>query len=408
MVKYLQLMLIRAVKVNACTSMKARTRVYAKASYKNTVHTTSPVEDMGQNPVFTGDGTNVCHFVYDNEAEFITIELFNRNHTCIGISKLFFTELARLMPEQDPEEKTLPVHVASGGYQKPFGELILTAQINQQKAEGKEGNLNVVLKQGNIKGLISIFGSRTTKMNAKLTYKHTTLSSGILEGMGNKFMWHADNKFTFLINSSDPDDVLEIEVYNGLSKVGQCKIQISLLITGEEGLRSDPREGVTRTADLLVKNKNVGFIEVAATFTKTIVRRNSYPQDHAPTPALYPPWHEPHQPGIPPHLFHHHSQPMPNIYFGYPVEGSPSSSVPQAPHQFYPPEQPHLVQPGHILPRAAPGPYEPSAPSAPPQPLYPPVAYPSPEAHGAPPAREEKKTLFQDHPEIAKFVDSFQ
>jgi len=47
--------------------------------------------------------------------------------------RLLFTELAILKPEQDPEEKTLPVHVASGGYQKPFGELILTAQIKQKE-----------------------------------------------------------------------------------------------------------------------------------------------------------------------------------------------------------------------------------------------------------------------------------
>lgn len=43
--------------------------------------------DMGQNPVFENDGTNVFHFDYENENEFITLELFNRNLNCIGKSK---------------------------------------------------------------------------------------------------------------------------------------------------------------------------------------------------------------------------------------------------------------------------------------------------------------------------------
>jgi len=47
--------------------------------------------------------------------------------------RLSFTELAQLEPEQEPEEKTLSVLVASGGYQKPFGELIVTAKIKQRK-----------------------------------------------------------------------------------------------------------------------------------------------------------------------------------------------------------------------------------------------------------------------------------
>lgn len=391
MVKYLQLVLIRAGQINACTLTNPRTRVYAKSSYKNTIYTTSPVEEMGQNPVFTVDGTNVCHFVYENEAECITLELYNRNDTCIGYSRLSFTELARLRPEQVPEEKTLPVLVASGGYEKPFGTLILTAQIKHQKAVGEEGNLNIEIKEGFIKKLTSLF-ARTAKMNAKFIYKHTTLVSGTLEGMGNKFVWHADNTFTFIINSSQPDDVLEIKLYNGSSKVGQCKILMSLLIADS---------GVPRTADLLVKNKNVGSVEVIATFIKTpIGRRHSYPQDHDSTSSLYPPWKELH-------LRNHHSQPMPNIYCGSSTEGSLPSSPPQSPHRFYPPEQPHVVQPGNI-PRPARGPYEPSAPIAPPAfhspPVYPPGAQVrQPEAHGAPPGRE----YFKDDPLIGTFVDNF-
>jgi len=41
--------------------------------------------------------------------------------------------------------------------------------------------------------------------------------------MGNKFVWLEENTFTFVINSSKPDDVLEIDVYNGSAKVGECK-----------------------------------------------------------------------------------------------------------------------------------------------------------------------------------------
>jgi len=45
------------------------------------------VTDMGQNPVFEKDGTNVFDFAYENETEFITLELFNRNRSCIGKSR---------------------------------------------------------------------------------------------------------------------------------------------------------------------------------------------------------------------------------------------------------------------------------------------------------------------------------
>lgn len=42
--------------------------------------------------------------------------------------------------------------------------------------------------------------------------------------MGNRFVWHEDNVFTFIINSDlKADDVLKLEVYNSQNKVGECE-----------------------------------------------------------------------------------------------------------------------------------------------------------------------------------------
>lgn len=42
--------------------------------------------------------------------------------------------------------------------------------------------------------------------------------------MGNKFIWHEDNVFTFIINSDvKEDDKLKLEVYNVHTKVGECE-----------------------------------------------------------------------------------------------------------------------------------------------------------------------------------------
>jgi hypothetical protein len=43
--------------------------------------------DMGQNPVWDEDGSNVFHFVFKDRSGFITLELFNRNNESIGVSR---------------------------------------------------------------------------------------------------------------------------------------------------------------------------------------------------------------------------------------------------------------------------------------------------------------------------------
>ena len=39
------------------------------------------IEDMGQNPFWDDDGTNVCHFEFTNLSEYITLELYNRSES---------------------------------------------------------------------------------------------------------------------------------------------------------------------------------------------------------------------------------------------------------------------------------------------------------------------------------------
>ena len=45
------------------------------------------VTDMGRNPEFEVDGTNVFHFVCESGTEYITLELYRGNDRCIGNSK---------------------------------------------------------------------------------------------------------------------------------------------------------------------------------------------------------------------------------------------------------------------------------------------------------------------------------
>lgn len=44
------------------------------------------IAEMGLRPVFNNDGSNVFHFTYEDDNEFITFELFNRKNACIGKS----------------------------------------------------------------------------------------------------------------------------------------------------------------------------------------------------------------------------------------------------------------------------------------------------------------------------------
>lgn len=44
------------------------------------------IADMGTEPEFHDDGSNVFHFQYENDNEFVTFELFNRNNASIGKS----------------------------------------------------------------------------------------------------------------------------------------------------------------------------------------------------------------------------------------------------------------------------------------------------------------------------------
>ncbi|KAG0577046.1 hypothetical protein KC19_5G127200 [Ceratodon purpureus] len=292
-VRHLKVTLRRARNVNACTFGKSRTVVTAKATYKNLVYTTSKVEDLGQNPVWEKDGTNVFHFDFKDESEFVTLELFNRNNASIGVSKLLFSELGHLLQGRS-ETKTLQVMVTP---QRQFGELFLETEILEHQAMGDRGLLTVEIRKGLIQRITSILGSKTTKIKANVTYKHTTYSSGVLENMGNKFIWHEDNVFTFIINSDvKEDDKLKLEVYNVHTKVGECEMLMSLFLEQEENLRGVPNEFVAHSTDLCLPKRSaaVGNIEVAASFTrKPACRRSSFPP-----PQHYPPYSQPPPPFV--------------------------------------------------------------------------------------------------------------
>lgn len=45
------------------------------------------VIEMGRNPAWENDGTNVFHFDFEDNDGHITVELFNRNNFSIGASK---------------------------------------------------------------------------------------------------------------------------------------------------------------------------------------------------------------------------------------------------------------------------------------------------------------------------------
>lgn len=376
---FVKVKLGRAKNINACTSLfsgKSRTLVTAKAAYKNLVYKTCRVEDMGQNPVWDEDGSNVFHFVFKDRSGFITLELFNRNNECIGVSRLLFSDLGNLRPGTS-ETKTLPVMVNS---HRQYGELILSAEILEQQAMGDMGLLTVVIRKGQmIQRITSVFGSRTTKISAKLIYKHTTYSSGVLENMGNRFVWHEDNVFTFIINSDfKADDVLKLEVYNLQNKVGECEMAMSLFI--EQGnLQRAPSELVAHSMDLCLPNRGtVGNIEVEASFTPNpICRRNSYPQTHPYAPPQNP-YSQPSQ--------NPYSQPPQNPYSQQPrhVVGcmphpgphtpvfDPRSLAPSRP-EFYPPPvaaRPEFYPPAHVY-KSGTAPH--SHPSAPDQ-IYRPSA----------------------------------
>lgn len=458
-VRHVKVTLKRAKNINACTVRKSGTMVVATASYNGLLYTTNMVEEMGRNPAWENDGTNVFHFDFEDNDGHITVELFNRNNFSIGASKLLFSELGHLMPGQS-EVKTLPVIEK----QKKFGELVLAVEIMAQQAMGELGLLMVELRKGNIPKLTSnlpLFGSKTTKIGAKLIYKHTTHKSRVLENMGNKFVWHEDNTFTFIINSLKTDDKLKIEVYNTKDKVyntkdkvGEYEILVSLFIEQEENRQKAPSELVSQHLCLPIRG-SVGNIEVTACFTPKPVHQSSFAQTQqhpSAMPQLYPPPQHPStsapfcppthtgvRPSVvsPPQTvpqFHPlesfnrwSSAPSPESLYrsapGY-VHLNPSVSFkPNAPAlrpQLYPPLGPHLyhIGPTHLHTSVSDqtSSYSPSAPAYSPEVVNhhsrgsSDTVLTYQHAHGAPGGREEAQYLYKApefDEEMMKYVGSF-
>lgn len=357
--------MVRAMDINANTSIwKGRSMVFAKISYKNLVYTTKQVIDMGQIPFWDDDGTNVCHFEFTNSSEYITLKLYNRNESnFIGECKLQLSELLRLYPGK-PEAKTLPVMMR----QKHAGEVEVKVEIMEHMAMGELGILSVEIKKGEIPKLTSVL-VKTAKIFAKLIYKHTTYTSGVLDKAGSKFVWHKDNTFIFIINSfNSSDDVLKLEIYNSHTKgenlVGECKVSMSSFIE-DKHVQGFPSDWVAHSPELSLpsRSKVVGNIEMRARFTsgEQPCRRTSLnPMEHHPPTST------------------HGQYPYPQVqpWRPYPMQ----DHFPPAP---FPPGFPQLPQP-HSRP---PNLYPPQVPLGPsifnPRPSAPTGTFPYPPPHGA-------------------------
>lgn len=60
---------------------------------------------------------------------------------------------------------------------------------------------------------------------SRASFRHVLTLCNVSD-MGNKFVWHEDNTFTFIINSLKTDDKLKIEVYNTKDKVYNTKDKV--------------------------------------------------------------------------------------------------------------------------------------------------------------------------------------
>ncbi|XP_073390452.1 uncharacterized protein [Physcomitrium patens] len=258
---HLQLKVMRALAVDACTFRQVRTWVHVKVFYKNTLYTTETVKDMGKNPIWAtiSEEANWFPFDFTEQDDIVTLELFNRNNDSIGIAKLKFRDVSGMSPESTPEERILPVMVPVLGWkkEKQSGQLVVLTQMKRSEASGEYGDLILTLRKGYLKGATSRI-SKVSDIQAYLTYRHVTFKSDKLHKTGDKFVWleGSGGTFNFLINKTDPNDKIKIQVFNHRLLAGECDILLESLKKVE-----------AITLPLLLKDKPVGSIEVT-TFLK--------------------------------------------------------------------------------------------------------------------------------------------
>lgn len=156
---HLQLKVMRALAVDACTFRQVRTWVHVKVFYKNTLYTTETVKDMGKNPIWAtiSEEANWFPFDFTDQDDIVTLELFNRNNDSIGIAKLKFRDVSGMSPESTPEERILPVMVPVLGWkkEKQSGQLVVLTQMKRSEASGEYGDLILTLRKGYLKGATS-------------------------------------------------------------------------------------------------------------------------------------------------------------------------------------------------------------------------------------------------------------
>lgn len=260
---HLQLKVMRALAVDACTFRQVRTWVHVKVFYKNTLYTTETVKDMGKNPIWAtiSEEANWFPFDFTEQDDIVTLELFNRNNDSIGIAKLKFRDVSGMSPESTPEERILPVMVPVLGWkkEKQSGQLVVLTQMKRSEASGEYGDLILTLRKGYLKGATSRI-SKVSDIQAYLTYRHVTFKSDKLHKTGDKFVWleGSGGTFNFLINKTDPNDKIKIQVFNHRLLAGECDILLESLKKVE-----------AITLPLLLKDKPVGSIEVT-TFLKAV------------------------------------------------------------------------------------------------------------------------------------------
>lgn len=278
-VVYVQITLEWGKEIKATTLLDSGTSVYAKMEYLDLTYTTEKVTDMGGNPVWKE--TNKFDFVFKpQEKDFITLKLYNKNDTCIGLAKVSYEDIMRL--GNGPTPLNVPVF-AKKMYEKKCGEVGLKIQRKQQETAGELGLVRIKLVGGHVEKMTS-FLEKTAEVHVKLLYEHLQYKSEVLKKSGGKFVWSQDSNrkvYAFAINNKEAK--LTLQVYNYEKLVGKCDIKGSDIIERsmkKVDFRVNHDKFVQLEPEDLKNDKgNVGTITFEVNLRHPLIdRRQSFPQ----------------------------------------------------------------------------------------------------------------------------------